>query len=55
VHRTCPVSQRSNDHYAQRSTAKVNSEVNNAKSDVRLRSQKAPDMSDGPPDYPVQL
>jgi hypothetical protein len=30
VHRTCPVSQRSNGHYAQWSTAKANSEVNSA-------------------------
>jgi hypothetical protein len=44
----CPVSQRINDHYAQRSAAKVNSEVNSARPGVRAASQNTLDC-------PVQL
>jgi hypothetical protein len=47
----CPVSQRSNDHCAQWSTAKVYS----ARSEVRAGSQNLPDMSSVLPDCLVQL
>jgi hypothetical protein len=47
--------QRSNGHYEQWSTAKVNSEVNIVRSGVRAASHNTTDMSGVPPDYPVQL
>jgi hypothetical protein len=47
----CLVSQWSNGHYVQRSSAKVNS----VRSELRAASKNAPDISGVPPDYPVQL
>jgi hypothetical protein len=49
------VSQWCNGRYAQRSTAKVNSEVNSARQKSEQRSQSAPDMSGVALDCPVQL
>jgi hypothetical protein len=51
VHRTCPVSQRSNGNLAPTVDCKVNSACQSSKQ----RSQSAPDMSGVALDCPVQL
>jgi hypothetical protein len=51
----CPVSQWNNDNLALNGRLRIQKKRTMQKSDVGLRSQNTPDMSDVPPDCLVQL